>query len=53
MHSGIGGEGTHFQYIMDVHAMYLDTHPPPTRNKQEKKNRKKKKKEEKKLLTNP
>jgi len=33
MHSGTGGEGSHFQYIMDVHAMYLEKHTPTTEKK--------------------
>lgn len=27
------GEGSHFQYIMDVHAMYLERHTPTTHQK--------------------
>lgn len=30
---GERGEGSHFQYIMDVHAMYLERHTPTTHHK--------------------
>lgn len=49
-----GGEGTHFQYIMDVHAMYLERHIPTTHRKQTNKKKKptkqRKKKERKKKI---
>lgn len=47
-----GGKGTHFQYIMDGHAMYLERHTPTTHckqtNKQKDPNKTKQRKREKK-----